>query len=136
MPTSPAHHAAPPGRVLVVDDAPDIRATVADILGWEGYAVETAADGAQALDAVERLAPAVVLLDVRMPVLDGWGFAAALRNRGLAVPILVMTAAPSARRWAAEIDADGYVPKPFDLDRLLAAVATVIGPPDGAVTRP
>jgi CheY-like chemotaxis protein len=112
-----------PGPILVVDDDPGIRQTVREILDLEGYPVETAADGAEALRAVERYQPSLVLLDMRMPQLDGWGFARAVRERGLALPILVMTAAENARRWAEEIGADGYVAKPFELDELLQAVA-------------
>src|SRR5438477_317480 len=66
-----------------------------------------------------------------MPVLDGWGFADALTARGLAVPVLVMTAAQDARRWAAEIAADGYLAKPFGLLDLLRAVVR-----DAAAGRP
>jgi CheY-like chemotaxis protein len=115
-----------PAPVLVVDDDPSVLAMVAEALQLEGYAVRTAANGAEALAAVAREHPAVVLLDMRMPVLDGWGFAAALRARGVEVPIVVMTAAQDARRWAAEISAQGHVPKPFELDDLLAAVAAAL----------
>src|SRR3712207_9185350 len=72
--------------------------------------------------AVERERPAVVVLDMRMPVLDGWGFARALQARQIRLPILVMTAAQNARRWAEEIGADAYLAKPFDLTDLLSAV--------------
>jgi CheY-like chemotaxis protein len=108
--------------VLVVDDDPDIVATVVDILQFEGYATQTARNGAEALEVVEQSRPNVVLLDMRMPVLDGWGFAREVQRRCLAVRILVMTAAQDARAWAAEIHADGYVPKPFDLPQLLHEV--------------
>lgn len=108
--------------VLVVDDDPAILTTVSEILELEGYEVETATNGAVALRVVESAEPAVVLLDMRMPVLDGWGFARELRQRNLHPPILVMTAAQSARAWAEEIGADGYLAKPFELDDLLAAV--------------
>ncbi len=60
---------------------------------------------------------------MRMPVLDGWGFAKAFRASGKRTPIVVMTAAENARRWAEEIQAEGYLTKPFDLDTLIAAVA-------------
>jgi CheY-like chemotaxis protein len=63
---------------------------------------------------------------MRMPTLDGWGFARALRARGFQVPILVMTAAQDARRWAREIDAEGFVAKPFDLLDLLDAVGRLV----------
>ncbi len=109
-------------RILVVDDDPSIRSTVVEILEMEGYPVECAANGAEALAAVERELPALVLLDMRMPVLDGWGFARALRERQIKLQILVMTAAQDARRWADEIGAQGYLPKPFDLPDLLDKV--------------
>src|SRR5690349_3932631 len=73
---------APP-RVLVVDDDPMIRETLADVLALEGYAGTTARDGAQGLAAVAADRPAVVLLDLMMPRLDGWGFLAECRRRGL-----------------------------------------------------
>jgi two-component system chemotaxis response regulator CheY len=110
------------GPILVVDDDPSIRQTVREILDLEGYPVETAADGREALRLVERHEPSLVLLDMRMPELDGWGFAREIRERGIELPILVMTAAENARSWAAEIGADGYVAKPFELDELLAAI--------------
>ena len=114
--------AALDGPILVVDDDSAIRCTVAEILNFEGYPVLTASNGAEALAVIESARPALVLLDMRMPVLDGWGFARAIRERGLRVPILVMTAAHSARQWAEEIKADGYLPKPFDLLDLLTNI--------------
>ncbi|CAA9226572.1 MAG: Phosphate regulon transcriptional regulatory protein PhoB (SphR) [uncultured Chloroflexi bacterium] len=108
--------------ILVVDDDPNILSVVSEILDMEGYPVTTAADGAEALEAVERSRPSLVLLDMRMPVLDGWGFAAALKARGVTLPILVMTAAQSARAWAEEIEAQGVVAKPFEVPQLLDAV--------------
>ncbi|MBI4507650.1 MAG: response regulator [Chloroflexi bacterium] len=108
--------------ILVVDDDYAIRTTVADILALEGYAVEVATNGVEALTVVDRVRPSLVLLDMRMPVLDGWGFTRALRERGVNVPILVMTAAVNARRWAEEVGADGYLAKPFELAALLSAV--------------
>ena len=116
---------APPvssAPILVVDDDPSIVSTVSEILDFEGYPVQTAANGAEALRAIERTQPSLVLLDMRMPVLDGWGFARALRERGLSLPIIVMTAAENAARWAQEIEAAGYVSKPFDLLELIATV--------------
>ncbi len=111
----------------MVDDDPGILSTVADILDFEGYRVEQASNGAEALQIMERVRPSLVLLDMRMPVLDGWEFARIMRERGLNVPILVMTAACDARRWAHEIGADGYVAKPFHLPDLLAAIQSVLG---------
>jgi CheY-like chemotaxis protein len=108
--------------VLVVDDDPAIRAAVRDVLEQEGIPVETATDGADALAKVALRTPRLVLLDMRMPVMDGWGFASALRSLAVAPPVVVMTAAADARRWAAEIEAIGVVPKPFDVAELIRAV--------------
>ncbi|HET7582184.1 MAG TPA: response regulator [Candidatus Limnocylindria bacterium] len=108
--------------ILVVDDDRAILEIVADVLELEGYRVETALDGAQALAAVERSSPKLILLDMRMPLLDGWAFARILRERGVDLPILVMTAARDAAGWAHEIGAQGYLAKPFDIGELLDAV--------------
>jgi len=108
--------------VLVVDDDPSIRGTVSEVLDFEGYAVLTAANGVEALQSIDERRPSLVLLDMRMPVMDGWAFARELKARGLKVPLLVMTAANNAREWAEEIEADAYVAKPFDLSELVAAV--------------
>jgi CheY-like chemotaxis protein len=112
----------PEVRILVVDDEPDIRATVQAMLEIEGYIVAQAANGADALAAVERDPPDLILLDMRMPVLDGWGFAEELRRRQHRIPVVVMTAARDAARWAAEIAAAAFVAKPFRFDDLLQAV--------------
>jgi two-component system, chemotaxis family, chemotaxis protein CheY len=112
--------------VLVVDDDPAILATVAEYLDLEGVPVETAANGREALSKVDGAPPAVVLLDMRMPVMDGWSFVDELRRRGYDVPILVMTAAHDATDWAAEIGAVGCVAKPFEVDDLLEAVQRLL----------
>ena len=104
----------------MVDDDPSIIAVVSDILTSEGHDVVSAENGADALTKTEG--QALVLLDMRMPVLDGWGFARAFRASGNRCPIVVMTAAENARRWAEEIGAEGYLAKPFEIDALIAAV--------------
>jgi len=114
--------------VLVVDDDASILDTVTAILSGEGYEVVSAASGQEALDAVARKRPLVILLDMRMPVMDGWAVARALRGQGIDVPIVVMTAAESAKRWADEVGAEGFLAKPFGLDDLLAAVDRFRGP--------
>ena len=107
-------------RILVVDDDPSIVAVIADILRAEGHEVVVAENGAEALKKADG--ESLVLLDMRMPILDGWGFARRFRAAGKRSPIVVMTAAENARRWAEEIGADGYLPKPFEIDALIAAV--------------
>jgi two-component system chemotaxis response regulator CheY len=108
--------------ILVVDDTPEIRDLIADILTDEGYPVTCASNGSEALAIVERITPALVLLDLNMPVLDGRGFARALTDRSLSIPILLLTAAGDAARCAQELGAIGLVAKPFTLGDLLAAV--------------
>lgn len=121
------HDGSTNGAILVVDDDEAILDVVSDVLRLEGYPVETAIDGEAALEAVERSRPLLVLLDMRMPRLDGWGFARALRERGIRLPILVMTAARDAAGWADEIGAEGYLAKPFDLAQLVEAVRLQAG---------
>jgi len=104
----------------VVDDDPSIVAVVTDILVAEGHDVVSAENGAEALAKVDG--EALVLLDMRMPVLDGWGFTRQFRASGKSSPIVVMTAAENARRWAEENGAAGYLAKPFEIDALIAAV--------------
>ncbi len=113
--------------ILVIDDDPAILETVSEILEDEGYPVELATNGAEGLKVLDRMRPAVVVLDMRMPVLDGWRFARVLTERGIKLPILVMTAAQDARRWAQEIGADGFLAKPFDLMALIDAVERLHG---------
>jgi two-component system, chemotaxis family, chemotaxis protein CheY len=112
----------PERPILVVDDDPTILVTVCEALDLEGFPVVTATNGAEALEAVDRDDPSLVLLDMRMPVLDGWGFMGAVRERGLNLSVVVMTAAADARRWAREIGAQGVLAKPFELDELFSAV--------------
>jgi CheY-like chemotaxis protein len=116
-----------PCRVLVVDDEPELRSVVTLILDAEGYQVEEAANGAEALQVLEQTQPACVLLDMRMPVLDGWGFARELEARHLHIPVVVMTAAQDAQRWCDEIGAQACLPKPFDMGDLLDTVERVCG---------
>jgi CheY-like chemotaxis protein len=121
--------AQPAKPILVVDDDTTILRSVAELLELEGYAVETATNGAEALEATRLLQPGLVLLDMRMPVLDGWGYARAVADAAPKPRIVIMTAAHDARRWADEIGADGYISKPFEADQLIAAVERLMGPP-------
>jgi DNA-binding response OmpR family regulator len=115
--------------ILAVDDDPSILDLMTDILSGEGYRVLSATNGAEALRVLDVDRPCVVLLDMRMPTLDGWGFAAAMQDRGMRLPVVVVTAAESARVWAQEIGADAYLSKPFQLQDLLRVVERFCGPP-------
>ncbi len=109
-------------RVLVVDDDDSILDTVTSILAGEGYQVMSAAGGEEALALSRTWHPTLVLLDMRMPAMDGWAVARALHESGSRVPIVIMTAAENARRWADEIGAAGHLAKPFALDELISCV--------------
>ena len=108
--------------ILVVEDDAAIRESVAAVLELDGYHVRTAADGAEALWAMEAQTPSLVILDLVMPGLDGPAFAAEVRSRGLDPPILVMSASHDPERAAREIGADGAMAKPFNINDLLAKV--------------
>jgi DNA-binding response OmpR family regulator len=119
-----------PGAVLIVEDDPDLLALEEAILSDAGYRVASAADGLEALERVEREMPGLILLDMRMPRMNGWEFAREFRARhGNVCPIAVITAAENARLRAQEIQADAWLEKPFDLDDVLALVARHLGPP-------
>ena len=110
-------------RVLVVDDDDSIRQVVSLALADEGYQVDAAGDGEAALQLVRQQRPDLILLDMRMPVMDGWEFARQYRERpGPHAPIIVVTAARDADDRAAQIAADGVLPKPFRLHQLLELV--------------
>lgn len=108
--------------VLIVDDEPNIRQLLSNFLGYEGYVVEAAEDGQAALEVIERAVPTLILLDLNMPVLDGWGFLQELDRRGLRLPVVIMTAGLAGRETAEKYGAIGYLGKPFDLDDLLATI--------------
>ena len=110
-------------RILVVDDDTSIRGFVEMALDSEGYAVSTATNGAQALQVTDQLRPDLILLDMRMPVMDGWEFAHAYQSRpGPHAPIVVVTAAADARERAKQIHAVDFLAKPFDFDDLVRIV--------------
>ncbi len=118
---SHSHEANDQPCVLVIDDDPNILLTVRAILEFEGYQVETATNGVEGFSKAMQIHPGLILLDMRMPVMDGWGFAKQ-KEDGVDLPIVVITAARDASRWAAEIGAVGHLDKPFDLLDLLDVV--------------
>src|SRR5438067_5257802 len=100
--------------VLVVEDEALIRDVVVLALSSEGYLVDEAVNGAEGLQAVEARRPSLVVLDLQMPVLDGWGFARALHQAGYDPPILLISANTSgSARAVADIGAAGFLAKPF-----------------------
>ncbi len=115
-------------RLLVVDDDPDVRDSLRRALGYAGYDVATAGNGADALSALSRSPVDLIILDVLMPMLDGFDTCRALRDRGNATPVLVLTArdAVDDRVAGLEAGADDYLVKPFALRELLARVNALL----------
>jgi DNA-binding response OmpR family regulator len=121
------------GRVLVVEDDQDLSALLELVLSDAGYRVRLASDGRDALARVEEEMPGVILLDMRMPVMNGWEFAREFRARhGHTCPLVVVTAAENARLRADEIGAEGWLSKPFDLDEVLSMVERQLHHLDGS----
>ena len=119
-----------PRRVLVVDDDAGIRQLIQMALEGSGYDVATAEDGREALRAVKSHPPRVILLDMRMPVMDGWAFTRAYRQLpGPHAPIVVLTAARDAGEYAGEVEADAFLAKPFELRELLHLVGQLAADP-------
>src|SRR5229473_1846814 len=96
--------------VLVVDDDPDILQTLGLCLSSEGYRVLMAANGKEALDILDREHPSVILLDLMMPVMDGWQFVAELEHRGWRdVPLLILSADRSVQGHAKQLRATAHI---------------------------
>lgn len=113
----------PQATILVVDDDEAIRTVVSLVLSDEGYDVVTAEHGRAALDRLATVQPDLILLDMRMPIMDGWELARAYQNAPEPrATIVVLTAAHDAATRAAQINAAGYLAKPFALNDLLAVV--------------
>ena len=120
------------GYILIVEDDDDIREALTQILELEGYAVREAANGREALD-ISRAepTPSLILLDLMMPVMDGWQFRAEqVKDPVLSkVPVVVISADLSIQEKAASFGAAAVLPKPISLDRLLRAVEGLYPPP-------
>ena len=114
--------------ILVVDDDAPIRRMLSRTLAAEGYAVEASPDGGDALASVERSMPDLVVLDLTMPGLDGLSVARRLRDKGLGLPILMLTARDAVPDRVAGLDsgADDYLVKPFAAEELIARVRALL----------
>jgi DNA-binding response OmpR family regulator len=120
MPSSPP--------ILIVDDEPSVRDVFAVALAGAGYAVATCPDGQAALDYLRDRSVRLVLLDVDMPVLDGWATLAALRRQGFRPPVIVVShiCDPASRIRGLDTGADDYLGKPCGVPELLARVRAVL----------
>jgi CheY-like chemotaxis protein len=110
--------------VLVVDDDQRVRDLVRSVLSDEGYRVQTAANGAAALDALRFGRPDAIVLDVQMPVMGGWAFRAAQLDRAetRSIPVVLATASGRSQPPSPELAPDAVLLKPFDLSQLLATL--------------
>jgi two-component system, OmpR family, response regulator MprA len=115
-------------RILVVDDDRAVRESLRRSLEFNGYQVQLASDGAQALEAIIADRPDAMVLDVMMPRLDGLEVARRLRSTGDDLPILVLTARDTVSDRVSGLDAgaDDYLPKPFALEELLARLRALL----------
>lgn len=115
-------------KILVVDDERAVRESLRRALALEGYDVDLAADGEEALESVRRSEPDVLILDVLMPGVDGLEVSRRLRRSGSKVPILMLTARDAIENRVEGLDAgaDDYVTKPFALEELLARVRALL----------
>ncbi len=117
------------GHALVVEDDAAVRQNLAHALRNAGYPVATAANGREALQLVHAGGPPlVILLDLLMPVMDGWEFLVALRDdaRMDSIPVVVLTAVSDEYRRENPLKAVAYMPKPIDTGRLLDAVRSAV----------
>jgi DNA-binding response OmpR family regulator len=125
-------------KILVADDEPSLRELLVTNLEIEGFTTIQASNGQEALDAITREHPDVVLLDVMMPVMDGWSVLKELSKRPeqeVRVILITAKASDEAQLHGWELGADGYITKPFDLDGLFDRIREVAGLSDAEATR-
>jgi CheY-like chemotaxis protein len=112
--------------ILVVDDDPDIREALQDVLEYEGYSVLLAANGAEALTVLASSAPpSLILLDLMMPVMDGFKFRAKQLEdpRFASVPVVIVSAGGEIMKHAKQLGAAGYIEKPMSRGAILDVVS-------------
>jgi two-component system OmpR family response regulator len=126
--SQPNGRPAPEARLLVVDDEPNIRELLSASLRYAGFEVATAADGHQALALAASFRPDLLVLDVMMPGLDGFGVVRRLRQNGTHTPVVFLTArdAGDDKVTGLTLGGDDYVTKPFSLDEVLARIRAVL----------
>jgi CheY-like chemotaxis protein len=118
-------------RVLVVEDDPNIAELIGEDLSYRGYGVAHAANGAEALDQLDRGRPDAIVLDLMMPVMHGWDFVDHYQEKtgGELLPIVVVSAARAVPRSLEAKGVRRYLAKPFDLDELARSLSDVIDTP-------
>ena len=111
------------GLILIVDDDPLLSEAIATALELHGFSTREADNGRAGLAAIEATSPAIVLLDLRMPVLDGEGVLRDLAARGIDLPVVLMSADDEAEKIAKKYGVAAYLKKPIAIPRLMAAIA-------------
>jgi DNA-binding response OmpR family regulator len=112
--------------ILVIEDDPSTQVILQDTLENEGYTVLMAIDGVEGLGRLSQGYPALVLLDVHMPLLGGKKVVQILRARHVEVPLLILSADEANRIWAREIGAAAFLSKPFEVAELLELIKTLL----------
>ncbi len=124
-----------PRKILVVEDTPNLRRLVAYLLGRAGYEVLQAEDGRAAVEVLKRHLPDLILLDIRMPGMDGFELLELLRGfpRAQAIPVVMLTSLSGARDLdrAMQLGVVDFLTKPIEPRALLTQVARIVGPPTG-----
>jgi type II secretory ATPase GspE/PulE/Tfp pilus assembly ATPase PilB-like protein/CheY-like chemotaxis protein len=124
-------HGLPASKVLLVDDEDSLRKVMRDLLERDGYVVTEARDGVQALDQVDRVGPDIIVLDLNLPGLDGYGVLSHLRSRPATanIPVIVLTAKGDEDNEVRvfELGADDFLTKPFRARALSARLEAVLG---------
>jgi two-component system alkaline phosphatase synthesis response regulator PhoP len=126
-----------PGRILVVEDEPDMVLGLKDNFEFEGYEVVTASDGAAGLERARSVKPDLVILDIMLPKLSGLEVCKTLRGEGFEAPIIMLTARGQEidKVVGLELGADDYVTKPFSIRELLARVRAILRRTEGTRKR-
>ena len=128
-PTGDANAAGSAKRILVVDDDRSVRQMLARVLVGEGYAVQVAADGAEAVEMAVASRFDLVLLDLNMPLKSGWDTFEALTSRNPLMPIIVITARPNQVFTALGSGVGALLEKPLDFPKLVQTVSNLIAEP-------
>jgi CheY-like chemotaxis protein len=128
-----------PANILIVEDDPDILSSLAEAIREEGFEVETAANGYQALARLEAQTPALIFLDLMMPLMDGWKFLETARQRfpTLVAPVVLLSAVHNLTEEARRLGVTAFLPKPFDLEDVARMAHSLVarraeGPRQGA----
>jgi CheY-like chemotaxis protein len=116
--------------ILVVDDDEPTRTIMAEILEEEGYVAEVAADGVEGLQAVEALAPDLVVTNITMPVMDGQALTEVLHEQETETPVVMVSASSKGEQIAEQSGAAAFVEKPFEIDELVDTVTTLLDKPE------